>query len=85
MKTRILIQDPDGSKGSTTAYVMWFTNAINQRRQIAHDGVKWFAQATKRSPFKQVGESEVPQHVQKEMKHLMQLSPFMKQPNTKEN
>lgn len=65
-KKRILIQDQDG-KGSITAYVIWFHNAIMQKRQIAFDGVKWFVQANLRAPFKPIGESEVPVDVKKRM------------------
>lgn len=69
-KKRIGIEDQDG-KGSTPAYVMWFTNAINQRRQIAHDGVKWWVQPNPRAFFKPVGESEVPDNVKEAMAAYM--------------
>lgn len=72
MKTRILIQDHDG-KGSTTAWVTTFVNAINQTRQIAYDGQRWFVQANNRQPFKIVGESEVPDYVKTKMNEIMSL------------
>lgn len=56
---RILIQDRDG-KGSTSAYLCWIANALLQRRQIAFDGRQWWIQANNRSPFKPIGEGEVP-------------------------
>jgi len=67
IRTRIGIEDRDG-KGSTSAYVGWFFNALMQRRQIAFDGVKWFVQADTRSPFKPVSEEEVPAEVKNRFK-----------------
>jgi hypothetical protein len=58
-QTRFLIKDRDG-KGSTTGWVVWAHNYLNQRRQFATDGVKFFYQKTKRDPFEEVSESSLP-------------------------
>lgn len=59
-RTRFLTKDRDG-KGSTTGWVVWAQNRLLQHRQFATDGVKFFYQPTKRSPFIPVTESELPQ------------------------
>ncbi len=70
MKKRIVFKDGD-DKGSTTAYVMWFHNAMNQRRQIAFDGVRWFYQNNTRYPFEIVSGNSVSQNVKDDMLQLM--------------
>ncbi len=61
-KVRIGYQDRDG-KGSCAAYVTQFHNAINQVRNIAFDGQRYFVQANNKAPFKPVSEEEVPNKV----------------------
>lgn len=58
MKTRFLIKD-----GSTTGTVIWGHNYLNQRRQFAFDGVKFYYQPSTREPFIEVQASEVPSNV----------------------
>jgi hypothetical protein len=77
-KIRIMVKDRDG-KGSATAWVIWFTNQLMQRRQIAFDGVKWFVQPDKRSPFIPIGESEVLPRIREEMNDYI-LGKFMPPP-----
>ena len=75
-RKRFLIQDTDGSKGSTTGFLTTFHNALNQVRQIAFDGVLWFVQEKNNKPFKVVSEGWVPAEVKERM------YAFMKKRNT---
>lgn len=54
---------------STTGTVIWGHNRLNQRRQFAFDGVQWFYQPDKRSPFVPVNGDDVPKPVKDAMDH----------------
>ncbi len=60
-RTRIGITDRDG-KGSTTAWVVWGYNHLNQRRQFAYDGRTWYYQPTTRENFIPAA-GDIPQNV----------------------
>ena len=48
--------------GSTTGYVIWAHNHLNQRRQFAFDGRYWFYQPTTRSSFIKVNPRDLPKN-----------------------
>lgn len=58
-RARIGFRDQDGN-GSTTATVVWAHNHLNQRRQFATDGVRFFYQPGKRDSFVIVNERNIP-------------------------
>jgi hypothetical protein len=70
-QVRFLIKDRDG-KGSTTGWVVWAHNRLMQRRQFATDGVKFYYQPTKRSPFLPATESELPREAAEALKRAQQ-------------
>jgi hypothetical protein len=65
-KKHILTKDREG-KGLTSAWVIWGHNRLNQRRQVATDGVLFWYQPTTRSPFVPVSEQDIPDAVRRDL------------------
>ena len=60
-KIRFMTIDPATKEtGSTTGYVVWSSNHLNQKRQFAFDGRFWYYQPTTRSNFQKVGKGDLP-------------------------
>lgn len=58
-RVRFLIEDADG-KGSTTGVVIEGSNVLNQMRQFAFDGRRYFYQKDNRAPFVEVNPRDIP-------------------------
>jgi len=65
-KVRIQVTD-EKERWSTSAWVIWGSNHIMQRRQFGFDGVQWFYQPTTREAFIKVAENLVPIRVKENM------------------
>ncbi len=63
VKQRIGFLDADGEKCSTAAYVVTGLNHLNQKRQFATDGVRFFYQPRNDAWFIIVDERDVPETV----------------------
>ncbi len=59
-KTRIRFKDTDGETTVTSAWVVNAANHINQTRQFATDGVRYFYQPNSSSLFRIVNEQDLP-------------------------
>jgi hypothetical protein len=68
-KTRFLVKFKD-DVGSVTGEVITGYNFLNQMREFAFDGVRWFYQPKKEAAFIEVSGSEVPDNVIQSMMRI---------------
>jgi hypothetical protein len=61
-QVRIAVRSDDGAT-TTSTWVVWALNHLNQKRQFAFDGRVWYYQPTTSSLFQRVNSMDLPEAV----------------------
>jgi hypothetical protein len=67
-QTRIVYINERGNKCDVSAFAGCFLNNDAKAVRFAFDGVRWFVQTRQGKCFRPINESEVPTHVQAELR-----------------